>query len=130
MAVRWPEDLSCGVDEVDIQHRNLIALLNQLIDLDPSVCGPAYIDCLLNEFAAKTKAHFQFEENYLRGNNPSQLESHQQLHEILLDQMEEFFSTLRTENFDCLPVRLERGLVPWLLEHVINVDSKMAKETV
>lgn len=125
--IEWSEELSVGIPEIDAEHRRLIGLVNGFHErLTAAEMPRTEIEEGLAAIAAEVKAHFATEESYLARIGSFRLESHRVLHEILYSDLEVMIAEARRENFRFLPEDLECSFMPWLVEHIRNVDARLA----
>jgi hemerythrin len=124
--IEWSEELSVGIPEIDAEHRRLIDLVNAFHErlMSRQLARPE-IEAGLAALAAEVKAHFASEESYLERIGSFRLESHRILHEILYSDLEVMIAEARRDNFRFLFEDLECSFMPWLVEHIRNVDSRL-----
>ncbi len=85
LRLQWSDTYECGHDEIDRQHRNLFATVNNLLQLDSSGADKKTIDAAVEGLLADTVEHFQFEEYILNQIGCPDAPSHIQAHQHLLD---------------------------------------------
>ena len=125
----WNENFATGIDEIDVQHRKLIELLNVLVRhlaLQAEVPALNEIIDQLKEYAA---IHFRTEEaiwhKYFQG-DPWEL-WHQRAHEDFVDQVIQMQAEGADKPFDEVIERIVTFLTHWLALHIIESDKRMAK---
>lgn len=124
--ISWNEEFSVGIPEFDAEHRHLFDLVNDFYArLMAHRLDKEQIDAELRRLAAAVKAHFAHEEAYLERNSSPRLESHRMLHEILFSDLEVMIAESRGEGFRHLPEDMECSFLPWLVEHIRNVDKRL-----
>ena len=84
LRLQWSDTYECGHDEIDRQHRNLFATVNNLLQLDSSGADKKTIDAAVEGLLADTVEHFQFEEYILNQIGYPDAPSHTQAHQHLL----------------------------------------------
>lgn len=121
----WSEEMSCGVEYIDRQHRDLIDGLNRLFELAGS--PQTYPEAVgeLDGFIRHVKLHFAEEEAFMKTFAPEGLESHAVLHEILIEQLTDIARDTAEAGPTLASSFIEHGMVPWLAEHIVNVDTKI-----
>lgn len=85
--IAWRDEFSLGVESVDVEHREMIALINSL---DASMQQGASQDTVvetLGEIYARISAHFALEEKIMREAGYEHFSSHKADHERLLDRL-------------------------------------------
>lgn len=85
LRLQWSETYECGHEEIDQQHRNLFATVNNLLQLDSSGADKKTIADAVEALLADTVEHFLFEEHILTQIGYPDAPSHQQAHQRLLD---------------------------------------------
>ena len=85
--IDWRDEFTIGVDAIDHEHREMIALIN---DLDAAMQEEASHDVVvatLGEIVARIAAHFALEEKIMRDAAYTAYSTHKQDHELLLDSL-------------------------------------------
>jgi len=86
----WGPDLSVGHPQLDAQHRGLITLGQQVIDLlDAPDTEAGQFHRLLNDVADAMRRHFLAEEAVLQANRCPKLMEHRALHDQYLERLTE-----------------------------------------
>lgn len=121
--MHWGSYLETGHKELDKQHRDLVARINQL---DPSVTGDEYriIVMLLISVSGYTKFHFKLEESLMDQSNYPEATSHKAMHrsfEAELDAMIEAFK----KNTPDASSNIVDLLQDWNPKHIITEDQKL-----
>lgn len=124
----FSERMRVGIGDIDAQHVDLFDVLNQIADLAAKGVGPESLDMALSEFRDHVVAHFAWEEGYMARQGIASLDSHRTLHEILVGQLDEMVAELRAARFSFFQEALQRRFLPWLVEHIVNVDKRLAEE--
>ena len=113
----WTENISTGFKEIDDQHKQLFELGHQLLKSDIDSIKP-YI---LNLYTY-TRYHFKTEERIMAENNTSNLIEHKQIHEELIEKLNN-----ATKRFEDNPEKMEevkRLVFKWITEHICIDDIK------
>ena len=86
----WGPDLSVGHPQLDAQHRGLIVLGQQVINLlDAPEAEAGQFHRLLNDIADAMRRHFVAEELVLKANRCPRLLEHRALHDQYLERLTE-----------------------------------------
>jgi len=126
--IKWTEQLSLGIDEVDREHRQLIELINSLHDTGQAGSDGPLVAELLEEIYLQIDEHFANEEALMHVIGYRLYREHKEDHEILLDELREFMDEAETEgSFDA--TRLSSDLNRWFMDHFHTHDAKLHKET-
>lgn len=124
--VEWGASLEIGVASVDEQHKELLALINRLLDHPGADIHTDAVTGLLSMLGRLLAAHFDAEEAVMRagGMSGDDIEAHKLAHEQILD---EYVSV----NLDAADGRnftaeeLHRIASRWLLDHVASHDQRL-----
>ena len=125
-AVEWTKDLSIGVPEIDEQHAQLVAILNQLDEAVKTGKGTRIMHEILVQLLAYTEQHFAAEEAWMEEIGYPRLESHRNLHRQLMKKVGRF--RVRFEvNGQRITREMHDFLENWLVHHILE-DDKAAGE--
>lgn len=121
--MRWSDNLSVGVPNMDAQHQVLLDLINDLFAAMKA--GKAH--CILGECLAElvdyTANHFACEEKYLASRDYPKLSEHHELHTALVDKVlafqRDFASGRATIGIDLMIFLRE-----WLIDHILGEDMQ------
>lgn len=122
--IKWREEFSVGVPEVDYEHQELIELINELhrsvqegVTRDQVVAG-------LGEIFAQIAAHFALEEKVMQESHYRALREHKTDHEALLDELRDIMDEVEDDgDFD--EALLATDLDRWFSEHFRTHDAKL-----
>lgn len=121
--IEWSEEISVGIQELDEQHKQLVALTNRLFDAMTSGKGTEETKQIMNELIQYTIIHFAVEECLFRIFEYPDYEEHCEHHQQLIEQAKEINlkvqSGERTVNTELL-FFLKR----WLTNHIMVEDKK------
>jgi hemerythrin-like metal-binding protein len=122
--IAWREEFSVGLPDVDHEHRELIAMINELAgSLGPQSDVQAILGAL-GEIHARIAAHFALEEREMRQLNYSALAAHKGDHERLLDDILDIMAGVESPGgYD--PALLDRRLSAWFTEHFRTHDAQL-----
>lgn len=131
-AFTWSDRLATGIADVDSQHRYLIGLINRVGDLCMPGSEVSTIKAVLDELLNYTVYHFSNEEQMMQKYAVS--EHHQNIHlkahEAFRKQATLAADLIRNSDTNAasmLPQLLDY-LTRWLLQHIMVVDQRMARE--
>ena len=123
--IKWKEEYSVGIRQVDEQHKRLFDLTNRLIDARRELANKESLTVFLSELIDYTHYHFQTEEalfSHLPAARTHKAE-HAQFIESLMGLVAGF---LREEhNMDS---QLLAFLVTWLRDHILKTDKRIFKQ--
>jgi len=127
----WSPAFETGLKEVDAQHQELVALINEYGDHvanSPDIKAEE-IDRLFTALAEYADYHFVEEETLMRESGLGQdyVAAHHDQHAHFLEQVSRFFADL-TPNDREGQRRLLMFLVHWLAYHILGTDKVMARQ--
>lgn len=124
----WIENYLTGIDEIDMQHRELFKVAKNYRDTLSQSKKEAVEETakVLNYLVEYTKFHFDFEEKYLSSINYPKLNDHIDHHKTLISKLEQIISKEESEkNND--PNFIYVFLVTWLKKHIASEDQFYVK---
>ncbi len=125
MTMRWRSSFECGHPVIDMQHRELFnvgnEVINSVLDRRPKI-GTEY---LLHELVEHIKDHFSTEEEVLERTRYPLLAEHRNIHRLLLERASELEQRYRE---GLLPVSDLVGFIACdvISTHIIQEDLKFA----
>lgn len=122
--ITWKDEFSLGIESVDVEHREMIELIN---DLDSAMQQDATQDTVvdtLGEIYARIAAHFALEEKIMRDAHYEAFAAHKQDHELLLDELLDVIDSV-DEDGDYDRVALSRDLDTWFSDHFRTHDAML-----
>jgi len=124
MPLEWNQTLATGVRQIDLQHQELIGLINELEAAQDQ--GPDAVAEVLPRLSAYVLFHFGTEESLMDGlpGRPAHVAKHQQEHRAFAAEV----AALRAGN----PSTAELAafvdyLKRWIVEHIMKTDQDLAK---
>jgi hemerythrin-like metal-binding protein len=123
--ITWRPDYSVGVEQIDMQHRRLIDMVNDLYrDLD-SMAGGSAIQERLKSIYMEAMFHFRSEEQYFSSLPAEEAETHKMSHEALLSELSAALKEHALAEVEKVRALLEGYVKYWLLDHIVHVDSQL-----
>lgn len=124
---KWDDSLSTGFDEVDLQHKKLISIIE---DVHACVDGPREEYALkiskdLKRLTDYTQYHFTKEENLMRAHGFPGFEKHKAEHDAFVARVGAQVRTLSQATSDD-GFHFYRFLGSWLLAHIAKSDREWA----
>jgi hemerythrin len=120
--IEWKDEFSVGVASVDLEHRDLITLINDLHDLTGEDAGTYAILTMLGEIFAQISAHFALEERWMREARYPQYGEHKDDHESLLDELRDIMDRVEDDGgYDSDALSKELG--DWFTNHFRTHDA-------
>ncbi len=126
--LEWRDAFSVGVESIDHEHRELIRLLNSIIDRLEEDAKADDVADVLGEVHKQISAHFALEEQIMRSRRYDQLLDHKGDHERLLDDIREIMDAFDDGSFADRREDLARRLVDWFLVHSKTRDARLHRK--
>lgn len=124
--LKWSDELSIGVAEVDRQHRELIEHLNSLIEACNKGKGKEVVGDLMRFLDEYIVAHFRAEEELQRRYAYPSYEQHKDQHEEFLKSFQALKEQYGASGATLpLVISINRTVVGWLIDHVSKTDRAM-----
>lgn len=122
--ITWKDEFSVGVAAVDLEHRELIELINGLdADMQAYATQTTVVETL-GEIYARISAHFALEERIMREARYDGFATHKQDHELLLDNLLDVIDSVDDAGrYD--RAGLSRDLDRWFSDHFRTHDAKL-----
>ena len=122
----WKKSYEIGVNEIDMQHRQLVGMINELFEAMKAGEGSTVVDEVLDKLVDYAQMHFSTEERYMQTHYYPDLEEHERLHLGLTKHVVEFRAKQRAGKAIKTP-DLMNFLRDWLVEHISVEDKKFGK---
>lgn len=122
--IKWQDEFSVGVASVDLEHRELIDLINDLHGLLGNDATVEQVATMLGDIFAQISAHFALEEKFMRESRYPHYASHKDDHEALLDELRDIMDRVEDQGaFD--EEALSKELSNWFTEHFRTHDARL-----
>lgn len=124
MPLTWNDALATGVRQIDLQHQELIELINAL---EAAHAAGRREDALKEELPklnAYVLFHFGTEESLMPVTNPDHVSAHRRQHAEFSGRI----AALRQEPMESIDLpELIAYLNRWLIEHIMKTDRELGK---
>jgi hemerythrin-like metal-binding protein len=118
----WKPSYDLGVAEIDLDHRHLVGLINELYEAMKVGHGYELINHLIDQLLEYTREHFANEEGFMRASGYPYLEPHVREHQEFRDKIEALDRGRRAGQL--LPSsELLSFLCDWLRTHILDSDK-------
>jgi hemerythrin len=124
--MEWKDEFSVGVTAMDVQHKQLVAMVNQLYEAMRLSKGDAVIGSILPSLVLYTKSHFAAEEKVMKESGFPGLAAHQALHQQLTKQATELLEKIKAGKM-VATVSLATFLKDWLVNHIQGQDKQYGR---
>ena len=119
----WDDSIATGIELIDNQHKELIALINRLNSAMQQGKGKAVVGEILEEVGRYATYHFGEEEALFEKYGYPEIEDHKAVHRDLLGQANDFI-----ERFQSGQIGMSQDLFfflkDWLVNHIKGVDYR------
>lgn len=124
--VTWSDSLSVNVAEIDQQHRNLIAMINELNDAMKQGKGKDVLGQIVNRLISYTATHFKTEETYFAQFGYPDMENHKKEHAAFVRKVLSFKEGFEKKELS-LTIEVMRFLSDWLKKHIMGTDKRYTR---
>lgn len=121
----WKDQFATGMAGVDHEHRQLIELINGLLEKLGGACAGDLTREFLGELYARISAHFALEEKVMREAHYDQCAIHKADHERLLDQLRDIMDQAAEDEGYCCCEDLGVDLEQWFTTHFRTHDPRL-----
>ena len=125
-SVVWDDSFSVGFEPIDIQHKELVLMTNELLQGCKRGAMAADIAFLriIRKAVEYAKTHFADEEKYMDQTNYPKLNEHKKEHEDFVAQV--LKAVKEFESGNTAPLSMAEFLKNWLLNHIAVSDKQYA----
>jgi hemerythrin len=128
MRIEWNQSLETGCRTIDLQHEELVGMINELHDTSPALISQLWLDDILQRLDGYIAFHFGTEE-HLMAKLPGRDEhasAHIRQHRLFVEQV----SKVRAqggEDFGQMMQDIANFLSDWLYQHILKTDCELAR---
>jgi len=122
----WSSDYDLDIPQIDDQHRELVAMINELYAALKADDSGSIVDEILNRLLQYVEIHFETEETSMRENHYPELDGHIFLHEVLREEVLDL-KKLQLQGGEVATFELLNFLAEWLKNHIANADKMFGK---
>ncbi|MBF0377232.1 MAG: bacteriohemerythrin [Desulfamplus sp.] len=123
--ITWGPKFATGIEQIDVQHKELIRMVNALHKAMKQKVGIQQSGAILDSLAEYTVYHFGHEEKLFKEYNYPEYNDHKKLHEELVKTVVAFQNDFKVGKAS-LSVDLMNFLTQWLKDHIMKCDMKYA----
>ncbi len=127
LLIEWQENFNVGIAAVDLDHRELIDMINaRHADLLAAGANGSIL-AFFGDIHARISAHFAMEEQLMRERGYDQYQAHKRDHERLLDEIRDLADDYEdAELFN--EAEMSRRFTRWFVEHFKYMDTRLHAE--
>jgi hemerythrin len=119
----WKDTYRIGVAEIDVQHRRLFSLADELHSAMNSGKGKAVLEEVLQSLIAYTKTHFATEERLMQRCKYPEFGPHKAQHDEMTKKVVQLQHDFQAGN-RMLTIEVMQFLNNWLRQHIGGSDRK------
>ena len=120
--IQWSNELSVEVTKFDMQHKKLIALINDLHDAMKAGKGNQILKKTLDELTQYTETHFADEEALMKQHNYPGYSIQKIQHDKFVQELKQLQQKLNT-NSTTVTLEVMNFLKSWLTNHIQKTDK-------
>lgn len=122
--LRWRDNFKVGIAELDHEHRELLALINELLEQAREDSDINHVLEALSKIFAAISSHFELEEKMMRDSHYPAYGDHKEDHQTLLDDLRDIMEDVEDDGaFD--ETQLNIDLNRWFSDHFQTHDAKL-----
>lgn len=118
----WKKSYEIGIEDIDLQHRHLVGIINKLSDAMMAQKGYMTVPHILEELVDYAQLHFTTEERAMEKVGYPDLRKHQEEHLKLTDGVLQFREHFSQEH-NVKPSEVLDYLCDWLKNHIVVNDK-------
>ncbi len=126
--IEWRDEFNTGVSEVDHEHKEIVALINELHEAMGEDASQDEIGRFLGDVFAKISSHFALEETVMRKHNYDEYEDHKNDHEKLLDDLRDIMDDAEEGVGKNYKAALAESVRDWFVNHFKTKDARLHKK--
>jgi hemerythrin-like metal-binding protein len=124
--IEWKDEYNVGEETIDFQHKELVRLINNLVDSVGTAQQELLQEITLDELVKYTHNHFAQEESLMEKHNYAGIEPHKELHKGFIAKITDLKEQYSKGNSE-----INEGIFnfvrDWLLNHISKKDLEMVK---
>jgi len=122
--INLEDKYSLGITEIDIQHKKIVEIINQLHQLfsDKETDNTAAINMILQELTEYANYHFKTEEKYFELFNYEKTASHTGMHNQYKGKIDGLVNKHLQREGESIFFELTNFLQEWWIWHINNTD--------
>ena len=121
----WKDIYSLDNQKLDDEHRTLFKIAEEAFAVVEPELKHEKIKNILNKLYEYMKVHFSHEEEYMQEINYPQFEIHKEIHENIVNTINEFVKQLATLSEDSFEKELAKLIDGTIVHHIVQEDKKI-----
>lgn len=128
MTIEWTEDLVTGSVQIDMQHKQLFKIINELLDACKKGQAKKEVMKVVEFLSNYVQEHFSTEEKIMEENNYPHIERHKKQHSEFRKKIVDYRERMYSEGITLsITISITHALVEWLTKHIRATDRELAK---
>lgn len=123
--IEWRDGFRTGVAAVDHEHRQLVDILNGILDRLEAGGDADETVAYLGEVYARISAHFALEEQVMREKDYDDYGGHKDDHESLLDDIRDLMDAFEDGTYSGRAGAFAERLIGWFTDHFATRDARL-----
>jgi hemerythrin len=127
--ITWNKEYSVDVAEIDLQHKEIMTLINALINHCSGIKEKEkeFFDLIMESAIGQIKKHFETEEEILCRTKYEKYKEHKDEHKIFLERLHKQINEIKINGKELNLEEITIYMKDWVSEHIETYDKK-AKE--
>ena len=121
----WKDIYSLDNQKLDDEHKTLFKIAEEAFAVVEPELKHEKIKNILNKLYEYMKVHFSHEEEYMQEINYPQFEIHKEIHENIVNTINEFVKELATLSEDSFEKELAKLIDGTIVHHIVQEDKKI-----
>lgn len=129
MTIVWSSTMETGIPQIDVQHQELVNIVNELDMAHASGQSAAALDDILPRLTVYALFHFGEEETLLAqvAEGSAFAEHHRQEHQSFVAEIQRLVASRANQSDQDLTEVLTLYLADWLVLHISGTDQALAR---
>ena len=123
--IHWHSSYLVGQEDIDTEHQVLFKIANEAFVDSELITHKEKVKSTIRELALYVQKHFEHEESYMREIGYPELKNHCEIHEKIIDQMNQFIKEMPTMDIQSFELELAIFIEKWLVQHILHEDKKI-----
>ena len=119
--IKWSERYATNISVIDMQHKRLIDLINQLYLSMKNGGDKASVEKAVDGLLEYTRTHFSMEEDLMRKHDYPDFAAHKELHDQFVKQAQSYREKIKKDE-RLTPADVFHFLKGWLIDHIEKKD--------
>jgi hemerythrin len=117
----WKDAYSVGIAAIDVQHKKILELMNDLFESIRDTREDLIIKEVLDELVGYSNYHFGLETSFFKKYGYPKEKEHVVEHERFIERVSELMVGEKL-NLNCVPAKTLEYLKEWFTNHMLRVD--------